>query len=149
MQRTHFRKMLSDVFSRRVRTILVSASVFIGVLGGNYSNSKLKEFYSSETSWGRLENGRARVKEVNTYSINHSSQLNFKKNFNQNHKIDAFVGFEVFHYNFEDFFNEVIGFENQTTGVNNISVGTAVSAYSTQRWATNRLSDLVTFLLLP
>lgn len=110
--------------------------------GINVSNSKVKEFYSSNTGWGRLQNGRARVKEVNTYSINHSSQLNFRKSFNPNHRIDALAGFEIFHYNFEDFLNEVIGFENQTTGVNNISVGTSVSEYSTQRFSTNRVSFL-------
>jgi TonB-dependent starch-binding outer membrane protein SusC len=115
---------------------------YTGFTGINVSNSKVKEFYSSNTGWGRLQNGRARVKEVNTYSINHSSQLNFKKRFNQNHRIDALAGFEIFHYNFEDFLNEVIGFENQTTGVNNISVGTSVSQYSTQRFSTNRVSFL-------
>lgn len=115
---------------------------YTGFTGGNISNSKVKEFYNSNTGWGRLQNGRARVKEVNTYSLNHSSQLNFRKNFNPDHKINALVGFEVFHYNFEDFLNEVIGFENQTTGVNNISVGTSVSQYSTQRFSNNRLSFL-------
>ncbi|MHB0754803.1 SusC/RagA family TonB-linked outer membrane protein [Polaribacter sp. M15] len=115
---------------------------YTGFTGFNVSNSKVKEFYSSNTGWGRLQNGRARVKEVNTYSINHSSQLNFRKSFNPNHRIDALAGFEIFHYNFEDFLNEVIGFENQTTGVNNISVGTSVSEYSTQRFSTNRVSFL-------
>ena len=117
----------------------LSLTSFTGI---NVSNSKVKEFYSSNTGWGRLQNGRARVKEVNTYSINHSSQLNFRKSFNPNHRIDALAGFEIFHYNFEDFLNEVIGFENQTTGVNNISVGTSVSQYSTQRFSTNRVSFL-------
>lgn len=84
----------------------------------------MKEFYSSETSWGRLQNGRARVKEVNTYSYNHSLQLQYNKSFGSNYKIDAMGAFEIYHYNFEDFENEVTGFENQTTGVNNISVGT-------------------------
>ncbi|MFH4969487.1 TonB-dependent receptor [Gaetbulibacter sp. M240] len=115
---------------------------YTAVTGGNISHSKVKEFYSSETGWGRLQNGRARVKEVNTYSINHSSQLHFNQTFGSAHKIDAMAAFEIFHYNFEDFLNEVIGFENQTTGVNNISVGTSVSEYSTQRWSTNRLSYL-------
>ncbi|WP_299668213.1 TonB-dependent receptor [uncultured Polaribacter sp.] len=115
---------------------------YTGFTGGNISHSKVKEFYNSNTGWGRLQNGRARVKEVNTYSINHSSQLNFKKNFNPNHRIDVLAGVEVFHYNFEDFSNEIIGFENQTTGVNNISVGTSVSEYSTRRFSNNRLSFL-------
>ncbi|GAA4282190.1 TonB-dependent receptor [Gaetbulibacter aestuarii] len=115
---------------------------YTAVTGGNISHSKVKEFYSSNTGWGRLQNGRARVKEVNTYSINHSSQLHFNKTFGSAHKIDAMAAFEIFHYNFEDFLNEVIGFENQTTGVNNISIGTSVSEYSTQRWSTNRLSYL-------
>ncbi|MCC4211996.1 SusC/RagA family TonB-linked outer membrane protein [Leeuwenhoekiella parthenopeia] len=110
--------------------------------GANISHSKVKEFYNSNTGWGRLQNGRAIVREVGTYSVNHSSQLNFKKNFSQNHQFDALGALEIFHYNYEDFLNEVIGFENQTTGVNNISVGTSVSEYSTQRWNTNRLSFL-------
>lgn len=118
---------------------------YTGFTGVNVSNSKVKEFYNSNTGWGRLQNGRARVKEVNTYSINHSSRLNFRKRFNANHRIDALAGFEIFHYNFEDFLNEVIGFENQTTGVNNISVGTSVSQYSTQRFSTNRVSFLSRF----
>ncbi|GAA4814026.1 TonB-dependent receptor [Litoribaculum gwangyangense] len=115
---------------------------YTAITGGNISHSKVKEFYSSETSWGRLQNGRARVKEVNTYSYNHSSQLHYNKSFGSNHKIDAMGAFEIYHYNFEDFENEVTGFENQTTGVNNITVGTSVSLYSTQRWSTNRLSYL-------
>ncbi|WP_035483830.1 SusC/RagA family TonB-linked outer membrane protein [Gaetbulibacter saemankumensis] len=115
---------------------------YTAFIGANISHSKVKEFYSSETSWGRLQNGRARVKEVNTYSYNHSSQLHYNNSFNKIHKIDAMGAFENFHYNFEDFENEVIGFENQTTGVNNISTGTSVSTYSTQRWSTNRLSFL-------
>lgn len=115
---------------------------YSAITGGNISHSKVKEFYSSETSWGRLQNGRARVKEVNTYSYNHSSQLHYNKSFGPNHKIDAMGAFEIFHYNFEDFENEITGFENQTTGVNNISVGTSASLFSTQRWSTNRLSYL-------
>ena len=115
---------------------------YTAIIGSNISHSKVKEFYSSNTGWGRLQNGRARVKEVNTYSYNHSSQLHYKKTLSADHKIDAMGAFEIFHYNFEDFENEVVNFENQTTGVNNISVGTAVSLYSTQRWNNNRLSFL-------
>ncbi|WP_242120538.1 SusC/RagA family TonB-linked outer membrane protein [Aestuariivivens sediminicola] len=115
---------------------------YTAVTGANISHSKVKEFYNSQTSWGRLQNGRARVKEVNTYSYNHSSQLHFNKTFGSDHRIDAMAAFEIYHYNFEDFENEVTGFENQTTGVNNISVGTSVSNYTTQRWNTNRLSYL-------
>jgi TonB-dependent starch-binding outer membrane protein SusC len=115
---------------------------YSAILAGNISDSKTKEFYSSRTSWGALQNGRARVKEVDSYSYNHSSQLQYKKTFNPNHKIDAMAAFEIFHYNFEDFQNEVVGFENQTTGVNNISAGTSVNLYSTQRYTNNRLSYL-------
>lgn len=115
---------------------------YTALLAGNISNSKSKEFYSSKTSWGALQNGRARVKVVDSYSYNHSSQIQYKKTFNSNHKIDAMGAFEIFHYNFEDFENEVVGFDNQTTGVNNIGVGTSVNLYSTQRYSNNRLSYL-------
>lgn len=117
---------------------------YTGVLGTNVSQSKVKEYYSSETSWGFLPNGLARLKEVGTYSYNHSSQLHYNKIFGKNHKhkIDAMAAFEVFHYNFEDFANTVSGFEDETTGVNNITKGSAVTAYSTQRYNNNRLSYL-------
>jgi TonB-linked SusC/RagA family outer membrane protein len=115
---------------------------YTALLAGNISDSKTKEFYSSLTSWGALQNGRARVKEVDSYSYNHSSQLQYKKTFNPNHKIDVMGAFEIFHYNFEDFENEVVGFDSQSTGVNNIGVGTSVNLYSTQRYSNNRLSYL-------
>ena len=115
---------------------------YTGVLGTNVSQSKVKEYYGSETSWGRLPNGLARLKEVSTYSYNHSSQLHYNKSIGKNHKIDAMAAFEVFHYNFEDFANTVSGFEDETTGVNNITKGAAVTSYSTQRYNNNRLSYL-------
>lgn len=121
---------------------ITDAFKYTAIVGGNISHSKAKEFYSSNTSWGRLQNGRARIKEVNTYSYNHSSQLHYNKSLGSIHNIDAMGAFEIFHYNFEDFENEVVNFDNQTTGVNNISIGSAVSQYSTQRWNTNRLSFL-------
>lgn len=115
---------------------------YSSITGGNVSHSKVKEYYSKETGWGRLQNGMARLKEVNTYSYNHSSQLHYSKSIGSNHRINAMGAFEVFHYNFEDFQNVVTGFEDETTGVNNISKGTAVSTYTTQRWSNNRLSYL-------
>jgi TonB-dependent starch-binding outer membrane protein SusC len=115
---------------------------FTSVLGVNVSNSKTKEFFNSNTSWGVLVNGMARLKEVGTYSYNFSPQVHYNKSFGRNHKIDAVGAFETYHYNFEDFGNIITGFEDQTTGVNAISKGTVTSSYTTQRWNSDRLSYL-------
>ncbi|HMP30256.1 MAG TPA: SusC/RagA family TonB-linked outer membrane protein, partial [Saprospiraceae bacterium] len=115
---------------------------FTSVLGLNVSNSKVSEFFNSNTSWGVLVNGMARLKEVASYSYNFSPQLHFNKSYGSNHKLDAMGAFETYHYNFEDFANIITGFEDQTTGVNAINKGTVTSSYTTQRWSSNRLSYL-------
>tara|TARA_R110002050_G_scaffold95107_3_gene198000 strand:+ start:6482 stop:9613 length:3132 start_codon:yes stop_codon:yes gene_type:complete len=114
---------------------------YTGILGGNYSNSKLKEFYSSETSWGRFYDGLAGIAQSETYSYNHSSQLNYIKNIND-HYINALAAFEVSHYNYESFRNRIAGFADQSTGVNDISKGSSYLETSSSRWGTNRLSYL-------
>ena len=113
-----------------------------GVTGVNYSKSKLKEFYGSDTSWGANYNGRAAISEVGTYSYNHSSQLNYRKTFQRKHRVNAMIAFEVSHYNYERFRNKIAGFDDESTGVDDISKGAVTLEYSSNRWSTNRLSYL-------
>ncbi|MEP4534594.1 MAG: TonB-dependent receptor [Cyclobacteriaceae bacterium] len=112
------------------------------LVAGMYSHSKLQEFFSSETSWGNYWDGRALISEVGSYSYNHSSQFHYNKTFTSAHKINAMAAFEINHYNWEKFNNDISGFEDQSTGVNDISKGAVTNAYSSNRWRTNRLSYL-------
>lgn len=112
------------------------------VTAANYSKSKLKEYYGSDTNWGRNDQGRASIVETGTYSYNHSSQLNFVKTFNKKHRLNAMAAFEVNHYNYERFANRIAGFDDESTGVNDISKGSVTMEYSSNRWSTKRLSYL-------
>ena len=113
---------------------------FITKLGANYSKSKLKEYYASDTNWGKNYNGRAAISEVGTYSYNYLAQLNYKKTFNEKHQLNTMVAYEVAGYNFERFRNKISDFEDESTGVNDISKGAVPLEYSSNRWSTNRLS---------
>lgn len=115
---------------------------YINTLGVNYSNSKLKEYYGSDTNWGNAFDGRAAISEVSNQSYNFTSQLNYNKSLNNNNRFDAMVAFEASSYNYEEFRNQIAGFEDESTGVNDISKGAVPLEYSSDRWKTNRLSYL-------
>lgn len=134
-------RLMRVIGSLRVEYKILNDLTYVGILGGNYSNSKLKEFYSSETSWGRFYDGLAAIAQAETYSYNHSSQLNYIKNIND-HYFNALAAFEVSSYNYESFTNRIAGFADQSTGVNDISKGSNYLETSSSRWGTNRLSYL-------
>lgn len=134
-------RMFRSLGSLDLQFKLTKDLTYVGVLGGNYSNSKLKEFYNSRTNWGNYYKGLAGVDEVETYSYNHSSQLNYKKKLKK-HYFDVLAAFEVGHYNWEQFRNRVAGFEDESTGVNDIQKGKNLLEYTTKRYSTSRLSYL-------
>jgi len=68
-------RLMRVIGSLRVEYKILNDLTYVGILGGNYSNSKLKEFYSSETSWGRFYDGLAAIAQAETYSYNHSSLI--------------------------------------------------------------------------
>tara|TARA_R110002126_G_scaffold290897_1_gene449382 strand:+ start:13777 stop:16884 length:3108 start_codon:yes stop_codon:yes gene_type:complete len=113
---------------------------FRSQLGLNYSKSKSKVFYGSNTNWGNEWNGRAIVNEVGTYSYNFTNQFNYRKRFNKDNRIDAMAAFEVSSYNFELFLNDISGFDIEALGYNNISIGQTPLRYETLRTQSNRLS---------
>lgn len=114
----------------------------VGTVGANVSNSKLKEFYPTTTSWGDTWGGKAGVEEIGTISYNTSILLRYNKTFNKKHRVNAMAAFETAHYNYENFRNIVTSFEDESTGVNDISKGASVNNYETSRWETNRISYL-------
>jgi len=113
---------------------------FTTFMGSNLSNSKAKEFYNSSTPWGLFNNGEARVAEVNTYSFNHSSQLQYNKLIGANHDLKVMGAYEITQFNWEQFRNVIQNFEDQSTGVNDISRGTTAAEYTTARRKNKRLS---------
>ena len=113
---------------------------FTTFMGSSLSNSKAKEFYNSSTPWGLFNNGEARVAEVNTYSFNHSSQLQYNKLIGANHDLKVMAAYEITQFNWEQFRNVIQNFEDQSTGVNDISRGTTAAEYTTERRKNKRLS---------
>jgi TonB-linked SusC/RagA family outer membrane protein len=127
--------------SAKMDYTIAKGFTYTGLIAGNYSSSKLQEFYGNETSWGNFYNGLAGIAEIETYSYNHSSQLNFVKRI-KDHRFNALAGFEIFSNNFESFRNRIANFADQSTGVNDLSKGTSLLEYSSERWRNNRLSYL-------
>lgn len=134
-------RMMRIMGSARMEYKILKELTYVGLIAGNYSNSKLQEFYSNQTSWGNFYNGLAGIAEVETNSYNHSSQINFVKTL-KNHSISALGAFEVFSNNWENFTNRIANFADQSTGVNDLSKGTSLLEYSSSRWKNNRLSYL-------
>lgn len=113
---------------------------YTALMAGNISHSKVREYFNSTTAWGQLSGGRAGIKEVGSYSYNHSSQLHYDKELNSDNRLSAMAGFEIYHYNYESFENQVGVFEDESTGVYDISKGLSVNAYNSSRIANSRLS---------
>lgn len=134
-------RMMRVLGSANLSYRLLRNLTYTGLIAGNYSNSKLQEFYNNNTSWGNFYNGLAGISQVETFSYNHSSQLNYVRNKN-GHNINVLGAFEIFSYNNESFVNRVGNFADQSTGVNDIRKGTAQLEYSSARVKNNRLSYL-------
>lgn len=108
-------------------------------IGGNFSNSKLQEFHSSESRFGQRWNGRAVIRQVESYSYNFSNTLRYIKRFKK-HYFNLIAGNELAKYNRESFFNDIVNFENQAVGFNDISIGQIFRGYGTERTPNNRIS---------
>ena len=115
---------------------------FRSLFGASVSNSKLKEFYNSQTSYGNRWEGRAVINQVESYSYNFSNVLTFNKKFKKKHYVNFIAGFEMAHYNFEKFLNDITNFEDESTGYNDISKGSVIKNYQSQRDVSNRMSYL-------
>lgn len=134
-------RVMRTMASAKLDYTIARGLTYVGLIAGNYSNSKMQEFYSNETSWGVFYNGLAGIAQVETFSYNHSSQLNFVKTI-KDHSFNALAGFEIYSNNWESFTNRIANFADQTTGVNDLSKGRSLLEYSSSRWKNNRLSYL-------
>jgi TonB-linked SusC/RagA family outer membrane protein len=110
------------------------------ILGGRLVNSKGKEFYNSNSPQGRDSGGLAYIKNINSKSINNTTQLTFNKRYNKNHILNVIGAFEVSSYDSESNSIEGQQFADESTGVDNISKAGVVSEYQSDHYHTNRLS---------
>lgn len=110
-------------------------------IGGNLSSSKGKEFYSKETSWGFVSNGKGVLQENRSSSWYHRDILTYDKRFG-NHSLNLMAAFEINSYNFESFNMSMASFPDESTGVNDISKGSVMEYVNSLKWGTNRLSYL-------
>ncbi|CAM1373249.1 SusC/RagA family TonB-linked outer membrane protein [Tenacibaculum xiamenense] len=109
-------------------------------LGTSVSGSKLQEFHTSASRFGNRWNGRALLRQIDTYSYNFSNTLTYNKKFNNHHSLNLLGGLEFFKYNREGFFNDITNFENQELGVNDISIGQVFKDYGSDRIISKRMS---------
>jgi TonB-linked SusC/RagA family outer membrane protein len=92
---------------------------------GNLSLSKLQEYYSSKSLWGRSYGGYGSIKNVNTDGYTLTGTVNYNKLFNKKHRINALVGVEMNGYHFENSNITARSFTDETTGVFDISKGSS------------------------
>lgn len=111
-------------------------------LSGSTSNtySKMMEFYTTQSRWGRATEGRAAVNAINTDGYTVSLTANYYKTLAKKHKINAMIGGEVNSYHYESTYMRADKFEDQSTGVFDISKGQIVQTPSTNVTQTNRMS---------
>ncbi|WP_088323989.1 SusC/RagA family TonB-linked outer membrane protein [Polaribacter tangerinus] len=109
-------------------------------IGANFSGSKMQEFHSSNSLFGWRWNGRAVIRQTETSSYNFYSTLRYMKTFKGGHWLNVLGGIERFRYSRESFFNDIIGFENQELGFNNIAIGQTFREYSSDRLISKRMS---------
>lgn len=108
--------------------------------GANFTGSKLQEFHSSNSLFGFRWNGRALIRQVESSSYNLSNTIRYVKTFNKKHWVNVLGGVEVARYNRESFFNDITGFENQSLGFNDISIGQVFKDFGSNSSPSNRIS---------
>ena len=111
-------------------------------LSGSTSNtySKMMEFYTTQSRWGRATEGRAAVNSINTDGYTVSLTTSYSKTFAKKHKINAMIGGELNSYHYESSYMRSDMFEDQSTGVFDISKGQIIQTPSTNISQTNRMS---------
>ncbi len=115
---------------------------FRATVGGNITGSKSKEFYGKATSWGRLDNGKGIISDVKSDLFFSRNILNYRKNFNNNHRLNFVAAFEFEKYNQESFSISTSGYLDETTGINDISKALVIDTPQSFFVGSNRMSYL-------
>lgn len=106
----------------------------------NMSFSKMQEYYSSRSKWGRSDNGRASIQTNETSSYNASAQIEYYNRFKSKHSIRVMLGGELSSYHSERAYIKTTDFEDETTGVFDISKGKTPFTPTSNVYETARMS---------
>jgi TonB-linked SusC/RagA family outer membrane protein len=109
-------------------------------IGANFTGSKMQEFHSSDSRFGWRWNGRAVIRQTETSSYNFTNTIRYTRTFNKKHWFNVLGGVEFYRYSRESFFNDIIGFDNQEIGFNDISIGQTFKDYGSNRLISKRMS---------
>lgn len=111
-------------------------------LSGSLSNtnSKLTEFYSSKSRWGRSSDGRSALENVSTLGYTLTGTAQYNKLYNKSHRLNALLGAEINSYAPERMYTRVDNYEDESTGAFDISKGQTVHSYNSSLTKVNRAS---------
>jgi TonB-linked SusC/RagA family outer membrane protein len=112
------------------------------IAGGGTTDSKGKEFYSSQTTGGVFTNGSASVQNIHTYNWTNTNQLTYNRQFKNQSSLNLIGVFELSSYGFESNGMSATNFADQSTGVDDISKASTILAINTYRYVNNRVSYL-------
>lgn len=108
--------------------------------GGTITSSKLTEFFGSNTTWGRVPNGRAALRHTQTDAFSQTTTLNYDKTVAKGHILRGVAGFEVNTYKLETLFTRAENFEDQSTGPFDMTKALITHPTTTNITETNRMS---------
>lgn len=108
-------------------------------LAVNTSSSELNEFYGKHTIWGSSVGGRASIGNTKTTSLTQSNVLDYKTAFGKS-TFNAMLGQEVNTYDFRSSRMGSTGFEDESTGMFDISKGLVYTQPTSEFYSINRLS---------
>lgn len=112
------------------------------VAGGGISNSKGKEFYSSQTTGGVKSNGAASVQNIHTFNWTNTNQLTYNKPLPRNSSLNLIGVFELSSYGFESNSMSAENFPYQGTGIDDIAKALTITGVNTYKYKNNRVSYL-------
>lgn len=104
------------------------------------TNSKLSEFYSSRSRWGRGSDGRSQITNTGTLGYTLSATAEYTKCFSGVHNFGALAGVEINGYHYERSSTRVDNFEDESTGVFDIGKGLTPQSWGSDVYQTNRAS---------
>jgi len=108
--------------------------------GGTTTSSKLTEFHGSNTTPGRVPNGRAALRHTQTSTFSQATTLNYNTQVAKGHMLRAMGGFEMNTYRFETLYARGENFEDQSTGPYDMTKALITHPTQTNVYEINRMS---------
>lgn len=121
---------------------IIDGLVFRLSASGSVSDSRLMEYYSSKSRWGRSKEGYGNDKSVGTWNYNASATLTYRKSWDEIHNFDAVVGAEMSTYHSSNLAISAYKFVDESTKAFNIGKGGVIEAPSQSISESSRMSVL-------